>query len=351
MKLWPRVVEFHVRLTRRQLIIEAIALVIGIGIIDYLTGYEVTFFPFYSIPILLLVGFDGTASAVAISILSALAWCWADAASGHIYRSEWLHLWDSILRLMFFCLVVTAGTVFRRYRDADRAQIALLEHSHTLESQIINISEREQQRIGRDLHDELGQHLVALGFAADALRSDLENQSPGGAEAAGRISDQLRNAIIKARSLSRGLLPVDQDEGGLEYALEQLASSTSRLSGIFCSFICDGPIEILDNTQAVHLYRIAQEALNNAMKHGRAKEVIIVLEAIEGGLSLRVGDDGVGFDPNSTESNGMGLNIMRYRARSIGGSIAIQANSPRGSVVICTIDAPAGNPSNTEVYG
>ena len=351
MKLWPKVIDFHAGLSRGQLIIEAISLVITIGTIDYLTGYEVNIFPFYSLPILLLVSFGKTRPAIAISILSELAWGLADNASGHLYPNDWLRVWNAVIHLMFFSLVVIAGAGFRRHRDADRAQIALFQRTQTLESQIINISEREQQRIGRDLHDELGQHLVALGFAADALKGDLENQSPREAEAAGRISDQLRNAIIKARNLARGLSPVDQDEGGLEFALEQLAHSTSRLSGIFCSFICDGPIEILDNTQAVHLYRIAQEALNNAMKHGRAKEVIIVLEAIEGGLSLRVSDDGIGFDSNSTENNGMGLNIMRYRARTMAGSLAIQANTPKGSVIICTIDAPAGNPSNAEVYG
>ena len=347
MKLWPRIARFHAGLSRTQLLIAAIAWVVGIGIIDYLTGYEVTFFPFYSIPILLLVGFDTTGSAIVISILSALAWCWADSASGHIYPNEWLHLWDSILRLLFFCLVVVTGTGFRRYRDAARAQIALLEHSEKLESEIIHISEREQQRIGRDLHDELGQSLVALGFAADALKEDLEARFPKEAEAAGRIADQLHNAISKARNLARGLSPVDQDEGGLESALEQLAQSTSRLAGIFCSFLCDGPIEIQDNSHAVHLYRIAQEALNNAMKHGQAKEVVIALEASEEGLSLRVSDDGIGFTPS--ESSGLGLNIMRYRARTIGGTLAIQPNSPTGSVVICTIGAETKNSS--EIYG
>ncbi|MEI8340306.1 MAG: sensor histidine kinase [Verrucomicrobiota bacterium] len=350
MNLWRNAAVFHERLSRRQLIIEAIALVVGIGIIDYLTGYELSFFPFYSIPILLLVGFDNSRAAIVISILSALAWWCADTASGHIYSNEWLRIWDTTVRLMFFCLVVVAGTGFRRNRDADRARIALLERSRSLEEEIINISEREQQRIGRDLHDELGQRLVALGFAADALKSELEFESPRGARAAEQISDQLHTAIIRARNLARGLSPVDQDDGGLESALEQLANSTSRLSGISCSFICDGPVVIPDNTHAVHLYRIAQEALNNAMKHGRAKEVVIALEATECGLSLRVSDDGGGIDSSSTEPKGMGQSIMRYRARIIGATLAIQPNLPNGTVMTCTISEPACAPSNPTTY-
>ena len=282
-----------------------------------------------------------------IAILSDLAWCLADTTSGHIYSNEWLRLWNALVHFMFFCLVLTAGTGFRRYRDADRAQIALLEHSRKLEGEIVHISEQEQQRIGRDLHDELGQSLVALGFATDALKEDLEAHFPKGAQAAGQIADQLHLAISKARNLARGLSPVDQDEGGLEFALEQLAQSTSRLSGIFCSFICDGSIEIHDNSHAVHLYRIAQEALNNAMKHGQAKEVVIALEASEEGLSLRVSDDGIGFIPS--EGSGMGLKIMSYRARTIGGNLAIQPNSPRGSVVMCTVGGPTN--ISSKIYG
>jgi nitrate/nitrite-specific signal transduction histidine kinase len=112
-----------------------------------------------------------------------------------------------------------------------------------------------------------------------------------------------------------------------------------RLSGISCSFICVGQVEIRDNARAVHLFRIAQEALNNAIQHGRPKTVVVALEASNGALSLRVSDDGVGFDPGS-ERKGMGLNIMRYRARMLAGTLEIQSNSPVGTMVTCTIARP-----------
>jgi len=161
-----RIANFLRKQSIVSLFLEAVALAAAIGFIDYATVYEVTIFPFYSIPILLMVWFGNKKLAIVISILSTLASWWADAASGHIYSHEWLRIWDAIVRLMFFCLVMFAGSTFKEQRDASRARIELLERSQQLEQQIISISEREQQRIGRDLHDGVCQFLSAIGFTA-----------------------------------------------------------------------------------------------------------------------------------------------------------------------------------------
>ena len=182
--------------------------------------------------------------------------------------------------------------------------------------------------------------LAAIGFSAAILSRDLERESSIRSHKAGEIANLLQDALKRTRDLARGLSPVDRDEGGLESALNELASSTSRLSGISCSFICVGQVEIRDNARAVHLFRIAQEALNNAIKHGHPKVVVVALEASNGALSLRVSDDGVGFDPAGSERKGMGLNIMRYRARMLAGTLEIQSNSPVGTMVTCTIARP-----------
>jgi signal transduction histidine kinase len=332
-----RLASFIRTQSRSCLFIEALALAIVVGFIDYLTGYEVTIWPFYSIPILLMVWFGDRNLAVLISVLSTFAWWCADRASGHLYSSEWLRVWDAVVRLMFFCLVMFAGWAFRRQRDAIRAQLELLERSQQLEQEIIGISEREQQRIGRDLHDGVCQYLAAIGFTASMLKHDLERESNVLAEKAEEIANLLQDAATRTRDLARGLSPVDRDEGGLESALEELASSTSRIAGISCSFICPEPMPIRDNTQSVHLFRIAQEALSNALKHGHAKAVVIALEAGDDACSLRVSDDGVGLVPSRSEGNGMGLSIMRYRARIISGRLEIHSNSPTGTVVVCTI--------------
>ena len=333
-----RIANFFRKQSHTSLFIQAVALAGAIAFIDYITGYEVTVLPFYAIPILFMVWFGNRNLAVIISVLSALASWWADAASGHLYSHEWVRVWDTIVRLMFFCLVVFAGSAFKQQRDASRARIELLERSQQLEQQIISISEREQQRIGRDLHDGLCQFLSAIGFTAAMLKRDLEREANARAKIAGEIAKLLQEASARTRDLARGLSPVDRDEGGLESALDELASSTSSLAEISCSFLCPEPPQILDNTLAVHLFRIAQEAVNNATKHGHAKAVIIALESTDGIVSLRVSDDGIGFSPTRSSRRGMGLNIMRYRARMIGGTLEIQSNSPSGTVVVCTIE-------------
>jgi signal transduction histidine kinase len=332
---------------RAWLYIEAITLTIVIGLIDYITGYEVTIYPFYSIPILLMVWFGDTRLAIVISVLSTIAWWIVDKAVGHVYSSEWLRMWDAVVRLMFFSLVLFAGWSVKRQRDEARARIELLERSQQLEKEIIEISEREQERIGRDLHDGVCQYLVAIGFTASMLRQELEKTSQSHASRVGEVANHLRDAAARVRQLARGLSPVDQDEGGLESALEELASSTSKLTGISCSFVCPGPVPSLDSTPAVHVFRIAQEAVSNALKHGHAKSVVIALDNGDGACSLRVSDDGVGFIPSVTERKGMGLSIMRYRARMIGGDLEIQPNSPTGTVVACTIATNADRQSSS----
>jgi len=329
------------RFLRRQslvwLFIQALALTIAIGLVDYLTGDEVTVDPLYSIPILFMAWFGNKHYAIVIAVLCALAWWWANAAGGHAYSSEWFRIWDAIVRLMFFCLVMSVGLIFKQQRDSIRDRLALLERSQQLEREIISISEREQQRIGRDLHDGVCQYLAAIAFTAAMLNRDLERESSIRAEKAGEIANLLQDAAKRTRDLARGLSPVDRDEGGLESALDELASSTSKLAGISCTFICVGSARVRDNVRAVHLFRIAQEALSNATKHGHPKAVVIALEACDDALSLRVSDDGMGFDPTCSGRNGMGLNIMRYRARMLTGTLEIQSNSPAGTVVTCTI--------------
>ena len=333
--------RFFGRQPRGWLAAESVALVGVIGLMDYATGYEVAFFPLYSIPILVALWFDSTELAILISILSSFAWFCADVATGHVYSREWLRVWDSIVRLMFFSLVVFAGTALRRQLDATRARIELLERSQKLEREIIGISEREQQRIGRDLHDGLGQHLVAIGLAADSLKEALETESPRASKAVGQFAELLHDAVRAVRDLARGLSPVDKDEGGLESALEQLVSRASRLSSIPCSFTAQGFEGGGGQTQWMNLFRIAQEALNNALKHAKASAVRISLTESNGVLELSIADNGVGMDA-SRAGKGMGLNVMRYRARVVGGKLVLKANSPSGTVVCCVITPHGG---------
>jgi signal transduction histidine kinase len=329
------------RFLKRQLpasfYLAVLALTAAIVVVDYVTGPEVTIYPFYAVPILLTAWFGDMRMAVVISLLCSIAWWAVDRAVGHVYSSEWLRLWDATVRLMLFGLVLFAGWSVKRQRDIARARIELLERSQRLEEEIIDISEREQQRIGRDLHDGVCQYLAAIGFTASMLKRDLEKISRSHALKLGEVASHLRDAANRARQLARGLSPVDRDEGGLESALEELAASTFKLTGVSCSFVSSGPIPSLQSSSSTHLFRITQEAISNALQHGRAKSVVVALDAGNGGFCLRVSDDGAGFDRSQNEKKGMGLSIMRYRARMIGGQLDIHPNSPTGTVVVCTI--------------
>jgi signal transduction histidine kinase len=342
-----RLIHFLKRQPRAWLYIEALTLTVAIVFSDYITGYEVAIYPFYSIPILLMVWVGDVRLAIVISLLSTVAWWAVDKAVGHVYSNEWIRLWEAVVRLMFFGLVLFAGWSVKRQRDETRARIELLERSQQLEKEIIGISEREQERIGRDLHDGVCQYLAAIGFTASMLKRDLEKTSQSQASRVGEVASHLRDAAAQVRQLARGLSPVDRDEGGLESALEELASSTSKLTGISCSFVTSGLVPALDSAPAIHLFRIAQEAVSNALKHGQGKSVVIALDTGEGACSLRVSDDGIGFSPPAAEKKGMGLSIMRYRARMIGGELEIQPNSPTGTVVACTIATNADRQQST----
>ena len=304
------------------------------GFIDYLTGYELAFYPVYSAPILFMVWFGGRWQAVVISLVCTGVWAWADVAAGHAYSHGWLQAWDAVVRTIFFLIVAFAGLAFKQNRDAMGARVRLLERTQRLEHEIIGVSESERARIGRDLHDGVCQYLAAIGLTADLLRQNLSRDAHPRAADAGEIATLLQDAVDRAREVARGLSPVDRDEGGLESALEELAGSTARLTGVNCDFLCAEPLPVADNIRAVHLFRIAQEAVSNALRHGRARSIIIALEASGGELALRVSDDGVGFVPG-TASGGMGLNIMRYRARTLGGTLEIYPNTPTGTVVSC----------------
>jgi signal transduction histidine kinase len=206
------------------------------------------------------------------------------------------------------------------------------EHIRDLERQIMDIGERERERIGHELHDGLGQQLTGIAFLSKALSQKLASQSAAGAEDASQIVALINQAVSETRQLARGLQPVEVDENGLMSALEALAANIERLFHIRCEFHCNAPVLVKDNAVANHIYRIAQEAVNNAVKHGKAKHISIELSAPQGRMQLSVHDDGMGFHPYLIGKNaGMGLQIMRYRAKMIGASLDIESDPGHGS--------------------
>lgn len=209
-----------------------------------------------------------------------------------------------------------------------------------LEREILQISEREQQRIGRDLHDDLGQQLAGLSIMSTMLTRSLAGCDAPEAPAAARISDLLKKAVAMTRSLARGLHPVAAEPDGLMSALHDLAARMTSLFQIDCQFDCTGSVQMNDNTAATHLYRIAQEAVSNAVKHGHARHVCIGLHSDAETLTLTIKDDGSGIGTLDPQRQGMGLRIMHYRAGMAGGRVSITPQAAGGTCVTCTLPSP-----------
>jgi PAS domain S-box-containing protein len=204
-----------------------------------------------------------------------------------------------------------------------------------LEKTVLDISEREQRRIGQDLHDGLGQLLTGVAFMAKVQEQKLaERQVPEAADAA-KIVQLVNEAILRTRELARGLLPVVSDAYGLMSALQMYASEIQDLFGITCRFQCEEPVLIHDAPMATHLYHIAQEAVNNAIKHGHPKSIVIRLYAGEREGTLIVKDDGIGITRPLGPHAGVGMHIMNYRAGMVGGILEIRREQPHGTIVTC----------------
>lgn len=205
-----------------------------------------------------------------------------------------------------------------------------------LEKQLLEISDREQARIGHDVHDGLCQFLVGIAFDCNRLQRRLAAGSRPEAAQAEKISALLDSAITEARQLARGLFPVQLEADGLISALKELSAGVSNRFKIGCEVECHDDISIRDNVVATHLYRIVQEAVNNARRHGRAGHISINVGKVNSSLELVVRDDGAGLDPARNPA-GLGLHIMDYRARSIGGSLTVESAPGAGTRVRCEV--------------
>ena len=212
---------------------------------------------------------------------------------------------------------------------------------HRLEREILEISDREQARIGQDLHDGLCQQLVSLGFDTNSLEQQLAARALPEVAAAQKMGKVLDDAIAEARAVSRGLFPVQLEADGLSLALRQLAAGVCARARVHCRVDCPQPVLVGDNTVATHLYRIAQEAVNNAVKHSRAGSILIELKTSQNRIELTISDNGIGIPGSRPLTGGMGLHIMNYRAQAIGGTLNIERASRQGTIVSCFAPQPS----------
>jgi signal transduction histidine kinase len=202
--------------------------------------------------------------------------------------------------------------------------------------QILAAAERERERIGQDLHDDLCQHLTGISCLGRVLQQRITARLPSEAVAAAQIVDLVEQAIKRARDLARGLLPLQLEHAGLATSLEALAGNLRSMFGVQCYVRCEQPVSIDDTATHVQLYRIVQEATTNAVRHGKAQNIYIDLVQIDERLILSIEDDGIGME-HPPKTSGLGLRTMAHRANMIGGLLSVESADSGGTIVTCTL--------------
>jgi signal transduction histidine kinase len=201
-----------------------------------------------------------------------------------------------------------------------------------LERQIIAVSEEERSNIGRDLHDDLGSHLTGVELLSKALQQQLRDETPERAEQLGTIRNLIRDAIEKTRRLSQGLYPVHVIEYGLEAAIDELVVEVEKMFKVNFDLSWEGGEKQLGKNTAINLHYIIREAVFNAARHGKPKNIGVYVRVNENGFSVKIADDGIGFE-GTPAAKGMGFHTMQYRAKAIGATLAIQSAMEGGTVI------------------
>jgi signal transduction histidine kinase len=326
-----------------------IALTLFIGVLDYLTGTHISLLAFYLLPIALAVWTSGPRFGIFISVFSVAVWLAGDTL-GHddAAVTPAILAWNAGIRFASYAVVVAALTNLRKLQRELEARVqqraaaltAEIANRERLQRELLEVSEREQRRFGQDLHDGLCQHLAATALAGHVLGEKLAVQNLGEAKDAKRVVGLIEEGIALSHQLAKGLHPVDMDAAGLMQALQEFAANTGELHKVSCRFECDSPVLIHDPGTAGHMFRIAQEAVRNAIKHSGARDIVIRLDTLDEGLLLSVEDNGRGIaDTRPEPRSGMGLRIMAHRSRVIGATFDLQNAASGGTIVSCLLPA------------
>jgi len=331
---------YRLKISRGLLTITCFILAGVIGYVDYLTGYKQSLLLFYFLPISLAAWFADFAFGVAIVAVCVMVWVLSDLASG-IPALEFWNIGMAFASYVLFAGVMSKlGTLVRELdRRVDERTAAYERETverRRLDQEIAQVADRERRRLGHDLHDKLGQHLTGTALAAQVLKEKLAARSDPETSDAEKLVRCLEEGIDFTRNLARGFFSPELKAEGLVVALQNLAETVSEQSGIKCVLSGDELIPIRDSTVANQLYRIAQEAVTNSVKHAVANHIDIRLAMNRSELYLSIVDDGVGF-PDMPRSEGLGLHLMRHAAALSGGTFDIRRNGQKGTIATCRV--------------
>ena len=339
-----RTLRVQSELPRALLISVSLAALVVIGTVDYLTGFNLSFAVFYLLDIAFAAWLIGRGVALAVSALSIIISVAGDWAAGAHYSTVLVPIWNALILTVVYVIVVWLLGALRAAqqeleRKVDQRTCALMREigeRERLEKEILEISEREQRRIGHDLHDGLCQHLTATAMAGQVLGQKLSARSLAESKDAGEIVRLIEEGIAMTRNMAHGIAPLDMESEGLITALRGLAANVSRMSKVACMLECDSPPSIEDAEAATHLYRIAQEAVQNALRHGKPRQIVMSLSRVRDRAELTIEDDGTGLPEDWQSGRGLGTRIMAHRAQMIGGALSIEPNPTGGTFVTCS---------------
>lgn len=322
----------------------ALFLVGLIGYLDYATGYEQSLLLFYLVPVALAIWFGNLALGLVYSVLSVAASMASDLAAGIPAVKLWNVGMALAAYIVFTLLFSKLHTLLRELDQRVRERTAALQKEiaerERLDREIAEVADRERRRLGQTLHDSLGQHLTGTALAAQVLREKLAARSAVEVSDADKVIHYLEDGIDLTRNLARGFFSPELDADGLMVALQGLAENVTERFSINCVFDGEESVRIQDSTLATQLYRIAEEAVTNAVKHAAATRIDIRLVKRGPELTLAIIDDGIGFSDELPRGEGLGLHLMRHGAALIGATVNVQRNDARGTIATCKLSIP-----------
>jgi signal transduction histidine kinase len=312
-----------------------------VGYLDYLTGYEQSLLLFYLVPIALATWFGSFGLGLVFSIFSVLVWVASDILAGIAVVGFWnIGMALSAYAVFTFLLAKLRALLNEledRVRERTKALRREIAERERLDREISTVADRERRRIGQELHDSVCQHLTGTALVAQSLRDKLEGRSASEVGEADKVVDYIEQGIDLSRNLARGFFAPELDVEGLSFALRSLAENVSDRFHVPCTFAGDESVRVADATVATQLYRIAQEAVMNAVKHAQAGSIRIGLFRNASAVTLNVQDDGVGLPTRLPEPQGLGLRLMSHGAALLGAEFSVSRNPDKGTSVTCKV--------------
>jgi signal transduction histidine kinase len=333
----------HLMWPRAALVTISLAFLTMVGAVDYLTGFDLSFAVFYLLDIGFAAWLIGRGFALTVAALSIVIWIAGDWAAGAHYSTMFIPIWNALIQAVVYGVVIwllaslreAQRELERKVEQRTRALTREIGERERLEKEILEVSEREQRRIGHDLHDGLCQHLTATAMAGQVLGQKLAARTMVEAADAGELVRLIEDGIAMTRDMAHGIAPLEMESDGLVTALRALAGNVGRMFKVACTLECDAPPPIEDVATVTHLYRIAQEAVNNALRHGKPRQIVMSLSRVRERGQLSIEDDGAGLPEDWQSGRGLGTRIMRHRAVMIGGELSIEPSPTGGTLVTC----------------